>query len=79
MSHTYLEALVTRLDFLYIVYATSSHEQNGSIITFIQFKEEIYRKTKKLVEDKSISASIDDSYSYNNSINESSVDDNSGY
>ena len=38
-SRPYLEALAMQPLVSYIPYTTSSHEQNGDIITFAQFEE----------------------------------------
>ena len=37
MSRPYLESLAMQPSVLYILYAISSHEQTGNIITFVQF------------------------------------------
>ena len=39
MSRPYSEARTTQPAVLYILYATSSHEKTGYIITFVQFEE----------------------------------------
>ena len=55
----------------FIPHATSSHEQTGDIITFLQFEEgNLLEKYRNLVEDKPISDSIDESFSYDNSDDE---------
>ena len=52
-----------RLEVSYIMYATSSHEQTGNIITFSQFQEgRLLKNECNLVEYWSISDSIDESY-----------------
>ena len=68
MSRLYLEALNMRPAVLYTPYATSSHEQTVGIITFAQFEEgNLVEKKCDTEEDESISASIDESYIYNDS------------
>ena len=52
----------------YIPYATSSHEQTVNNITFAQFEEDnLVENKRNSEEDKSISASIDESFTYNDS------------
>ena len=51
----------------YILYAISSHEQTGNIITFAQFEEGVYWEKRNVKEDGLILDSIDDSYIDNDS------------
>ena len=62
MSHPYSESLTVEPSVLYILYATSSHEQTGNIIIFAQFEEvNSVVNEHNVAEDKFISASIDES------------------
>ena len=53
----------------YILYGTSSHEKIGGIRTFVQFEEDNLLENWRILteENKSISASIDESYTHNES------------
>ena len=68
MSRPYSEAIMTQPAVLYIPYATSSHEQNGDIITFEYFEE------GNLVENK---CNLEEGESSLDSIDESSTEDES--
>ena len=61
---------------LYILYATSYHEQTGGIINFAQFEEKyLVGKKRNTENDESILASIDES-STDDDYNEGSVSTN---
>ena len=67
-SRPYSEALAMQLSVLYITYTTSSHEQTGDIITFAKFEEGNLLENKiNTEEDESISNSIDELYTDNDS------------
>ena len=62
MSCPYSGALVAQPVVSHILYATSSHEKTGDIITFEQFEEgNLVENERKVAEDESILASIDES------------------
>ena len=64
----YSEALDMRPSVSYILYATSSYEQTGYIITSAEFEEgNLVEKGRNSEEDKYILASIDESYTDNDS------------
>ena len=76
-ARPYLEALVTRLAISYNTYATSSHEQTGDIITFVQFEERyLVENERSLVEYESILDSIDELYTENDSDDRSKIVNN---
>ena len=59
MSRPYSETIAMQPAVSYILYTASSHEQTGDLITFALFEEGTFAE-----EDESISASIDESYTY---------------
>ena len=68
MSRPYSEALATRPAVLYISFATYSHEKTGNVVTFAQFEEgNLLENECNLLGDQSISDSIDDSSTKDNS------------
>ena len=79
-SRLYSDALAIQQAALYIPYGTSSHEQNGNIITFAQFEEGgVLENNRNAEENKSISAPIDESSTDNEynggSISTSTIED----